>query len=85
MAAMGPDALSWLWMAGALLAVLLLMQVVGRLARRHLGGAATGSRRIAVVEVAPLDSRRRAVLLRVDGREALILTGGASDVVVGWL
>lgn len=28
---------------------------------------------------------RRLVLVRCDGREALLLTGGAQDVVVGWL
>ncbi len=75
--------LQWVWAAGALAAVLVLMRVVGRVAARR--GVAGGARRVSVVEVTPLDSRRRAVLLRVDGREALVLTGGGSDVVVGWL
>ena len=37
------------------------------------------------VEATALDGRRRAVILRVDGREALVLTGGPQDVFVGWL
>lgn len=73
----------WTSAAAALVAVLVLMRVVGRAAARR--GVAGGNRRISVVEVAPLDSRRRAVLLRVDGREALLVTGGANDLIVGWL
>jgi flagellar protein FliO/FliZ len=39
-------------------------------------------RRLAVVEQAALDSRRRLVLLRRDGVEHLIMTGGPVDVVI---
>lgn len=82
----GAEAGQWVWAAGALLGVLLLMFGAGQLARRRIGGAMPrGARRIAVVEVTPIDARRRAVLLRVDGREALVMTGGGGDVVVGWL
>jgi flagellar protein FliO/FliZ len=38
--------------------------------------------RLAIVEIRALDPRRRLVLARLDGREFLLLTGGANDVVV---
>ena len=79
-AGMGP----WVTVAGALALVLGLLWIVARLARRG-GLAASGPRRVRLVEATPLDARRRAVILRVDGREALILTGGPQDVFVGWL
>lgn len=39
-------------------------------------------RRLAVVEVAPIDPKRRLVLVRRDDIEHLLLVGGASDLVV---
>jgi flagellar protein FliO/FliZ len=39
-------------------------------------------RRLAVVEVAPIDARRRLVLVRRDGVEHLLLLGAASDLVI---
>ena len=74
----------WVTAAGALAVVLGLLWMMARLARR--GGLATpGPRRVKVVEATPIDSRRRAVILRVDGREALIVTGGPQDSLIGWL
>ena len=74
----------WVTAAGALAVVLGLLWMMARLARR--GGLATpGPRRVKVVEATPIDSRRRAVILRVDGREALIVTGGPQDSFIGWL
>jgi flagellar protein FliO/FliZ len=43
-----------------------------------------GSRLVAVQSLA-LDQRRRLHLVTCDGRQVLLLTGGAQDVVVGWL
>jgi flagellar protein FliO/FliZ len=40
--------------------------------------------RLAVVEAVALDPRRRLSLVRCDGREVLLLTGGPQDLVVGW-
>lgn len=74
----------WATVAGALALVLALLWLVARLARRG-GLASAGPRRVRVVEATALDGRRRAVILRVDGREALFLTGGPQDVFVGWL
>jgi flagellar protein FliO/FliZ len=81
---MGGGLNQWISAAGALALVLGLLWIVARLARR--GGLATpGPRRIRVVEATPVDPRRRAVILRVDGREALIITGGPQDSFIGWL
>ena len=74
----------WVTAAGALALVLGLLWLVARLARRG-GLAVAGPRRMRVVEVTPIDSRRRAVILRVDGREALVVTGGPQDSFLGWL
>ena len=48
-------------------------------------GGGRGGRRLAVQEVLPLDPKRRLVLVRCDGRELLLLTGGAAEVSLGWL
>lgn len=39
-------------------------------------------RRLAVVEMAPVDARRRLVLVRRDGVEHLLLLGAAGDLVI---
>lgn len=39
-------------------------------------------RRLAIVEVMPLDTRRRLVLLRRDETEHLVLLGGESDLLL---
>jgi flagellar protein FliO/FliZ len=68
----------------ALAAVLLLAWGAARLARRS-GLATPAGNRLKVEAVAALDARRRVVLLRCDGREALVLTGPAGDTFLGWL
>jgi len=71
---------------GALAAVLALVWLLARLAGH--GGLPlrrAGARRLALQEVVALDTRRRLCLVRCDGRSLLLLTGGAQDVVVGWL
>lgn len=70
----------------ALLFVVVLIVAVAWLMRRiGLGGVATGAmrhRRLGVVEVMPLDAKRRLVLVRRDDREHLILLSATGDVVV---
>lgn len=39
-------------------------------------------RRLHIVEIAPLDVRRKLVLLRRDDREHLVLLGANSDIVI---
>lgn len=71
----------------ALVAVLALIGVLAWAARRYgLAGAVPtrgrARRRLGIVEVLPVDARRRLVLVRRDGVEHLILTGATQDVVV---
>jgi flagellar protein FliO/FliZ len=70
----------------ALAAVLGLVWLASRAAR--WGGLAprpTGGRRLVVQDALALDARRRLTLVRCDDRTVLLLTGGAQDLVVGWL
>lgn len=52
---------------------------LGMTPRVSVGGR---EKRLAVVEVAPVDAKRRLVLVRRDDCEHLILLGAAQDVVV---
>jgi flagellar protein FliO/FliZ len=73
--------------AAALGAVLLLIWGGARALRASplaAGGPRPG-RRLRIEEALALDPRRRVLLLRCDGRECLVLTGGGQDVMLGWL
>lgn len=83
---MTPDITQWLTAAASLLAVIGLVLLGARLLRA--GGFAPAARagtRLGVQETLAIDPRRRLVLVRCDGREVLLLTGGTQDQVVGWL
>jgi flagellar protein FliO/FliZ len=70
----------------ALVAVLTLIWLVGRVAR--FGGMArrpANGGALAVQDVLALDARRRLHLIKCNERHVLLLTGGAQDIVVGWL
>jgi flagellar protein FliO/FliZ len=54
-----------------------------RLAR--LPGTAGGGGPLRLEHSIPLDVRRRLLLVRCGPRRVLLLTGGAQDLVVGWL
>jgi flagellar biogenesis protein FliO len=81
------DALSTVPLAIAALAAtigaILLAAAIAR--RSGLAAAARSGRRLAVIETVALDPRRRLVLARIDQAEALLLVGGESDQVVGWV
>ncbi len=67
--------------------VLALIGVTAWLVRRYssdrLGGAARGRQpRLAVIDAATIDGRRRLVLIRRDNVEHLLMIGGPTDVVV---
>jgi flagellar protein FliO/FliZ len=70
--------------AAALAAVIGFILVAARFARTgalpRRGGGSLTSR-----EVLALDAGRRLHLVRCEGRDVLLLTGGPQDVVVGWL
>ena len=67
--------------------VLLAFAALRALRAATLGSAKPGAsrRRLAVREVLALDPKRRLVLVRCDGRDLLLLTGGAGEVSLGWL
>jgi len=75
---------NWLQAGAALCGVLLLLWLAAR-GVRATGLTKREGRRLAVQEVLALDSRRRLLLLRCDGREMLLLTGGGQDLSLGWL
>jgi flagellar biosynthetic protein FliP len=67
----------------ALVVVVALIAAVAWAARRfglagRIGPAAGGKRRLAVLEVAPIDGKRRLVLFRRDATEHLVLLGEGS-------
>ena len=70
----------------ALAFVLALIVALAYVVRRlGLGGrfvVTGGKQRLAIVEVLPLDTKRRLVLLRRDGVEHLVLLGATSDLVI---
>lgn len=67
----------------ALAAVLGLIWGMQWLARLRL--RPSGNRRLQLNETIALDARRRVHLVRCDGRCLLIATGGAQDLMLGWL
>lgn len=69
---------------GALALVIALVLLAQRAARWG-GLAPRGTGRLAIVEAVALDPRRRLCLVRCDRRHLLLVTGGAQDVVVGWI
>jgi len=78
------ELLDWARALFALIATLALIAGAAYGARRlgMLQPGAQAPRRMAVRESLMLDPRRRLVLVRLDGREHLILLSPAGDVVV---
>lgn len=70
-----------------LVVVLALVLLAGRVARGiGLPGRLHPTHgRLATLQVLPLDARRRLHLMRCDQRNFLLLTGGAEDLMIGWL
>lgn len=80
------DTTTYLRFVAALVLVLgMILGLLWLLRRFGLGGMvarAAGRRRLALVESLALDGKRRLLLVRRDGREHLLLLGGATDLVV---
>lgn len=69
--------------------VLMLIAGLAALVRRSGFGerlamtpSSAGERRLALVEVRPLDAKHKLVLLRRDDREHLVLLGAAGDLLI---
>jgi flagellar protein FliO/FliZ len=63
--------------------IALLVWVVRRFGPAGIALRASGrNRRLAIVEVTPVDARRRLVLVRRDGVEHLLLLGAGNDLVI---
>jgi flagellar protein FliO/FliZ len=69
-------------LAFVLALILALAFVVRRLGLGSRFVVSGGRRRLAVVEMLPLDTKRRLVLLRRDGVEHLVLLGAQSDLLI---
>jgi flagellar protein FliO/FliZ len=70
----------------ALAAIVGVIVLLGRVLRRtSLVRAGSAGRSLIVKETLTLDARRRLWLIQHGERSVLLLTGGANDVVVGWL
>ena len=70
----------------ALIFVVCLIWLAGRALRlaRSATGAPAG-KRLCVIDSLALSPRRRLLLISCDGRDLLLLTGGAQDVMLGWI
>lgn len=80
------DVTTLLTAAAALAAVIAIVLLAGRMARlTGLSRTPAGTARLALREVLALDGRRRLHRIACGTGEVLLLTGGPTDVVVGWL
>jgi flagellar protein FliO/FliZ len=55
------------------------------LGRRSLSTDTGGSTRLMVVDTLRLDRTRRLQVIRWEGRDLMLLTGGPGDHVIGWV
>lgn len=63
--------------------IALLVWAVRRFGPAGIALKASGrNRRLAIVEVTPIDARRRLVLVRRDGVEHLLLLGAGNDLLI---
>ncbi len=71
----------------ALIFVLALIGIMAAVAKRlgfgyQVGGGASKTRRLGLVETIPLDAKRRLVLLRRDDTEHLVILGQGSQLLI---
>ncbi|WP_323993093.1 flagellar biosynthetic protein FliO [Nguyenibacter sp. L1] len=87
--AQGTGAFVTPWLTGlASLAVVVALILLSRHALKFLEPYLLKGRRtrsLAVVESLAIDQRRRLSIIRCDRKTGLILTGGGSDVFLGWI
>jgi flagellar protein FliO/FliZ len=83
---MGDSLTMLLTSAAALAGVVGVILLIGR-ALRHtaVGKPKSASRLLIVRDTIALDARRRLHLIQHEDRSVLLLTGGETDLVVGWV
>lgn len=69
----------------ALAAVLGLVLLAGRAARATNFARLRPNQRLATRESVAIDRNRSLRIVSCDGRELLLLLGGGTDLVIGWL
>lgn len=69
----------------SLAAVIGLVLLAGRMARATGLVKSRQGQRLALLETLQVDRTRSLRIVSCDGREVLMLVGGGSDVVLGWL
>lgn len=69
----------------SLAAVIGLVLLAGRMARATGLVKSRQGQRLALRETLQIDRSRSLRIVSCDGREVLLLIGGGSDVVLGWL
>ncbi len=69
----------------SLAAVIGLVVLAGRMARATGLVKSRQGQRLALRETLQIDRSRSLRIVSCDGREVLLLVGGGSDVVLGWL
>ena len=75
---------------GALTYVIFLIAIAHRLATglklaQRITGKPLGTNALVVEHSLTLDTRRRLLLIRCEGRQLLLLTGGPQDILIGWM
>jgi flagellar protein FliO/FliZ len=80
------DSMDYMQTILALIFVLALIGVLTVVARRFGFGyrraSSGGGRRLSIVEVMPVDAKRRLVLFRRDDHEHLVLLGATSELLI---
>ncbi len=69
----------------ALGGVLLIVMICAKGARFTGLSRPPGARRLVIVESLQLDRSRKLSIMSCDGREGLVLIGGAGDHFLGWI
>ena len=81
-----PDLLYYMRFGAALVFVLCLMGGLAFILKKFdvckIANVQTGRKRLKIMEVLPLDSRRRAVLIKRDDKEHLVILGLSGETVV---
>ena len=74
--------LALLFVLGLILLMAYLARRFGLMARVTINSSETKDKRLNIVEILPIDAKRRLLLIRRDDVEHLLMTGSESDLVI---